>query len=852
MVVARGGYDAVSAEKLAWRKLGQDFNLGTNNLPALAFSLKTAYYKNLAAYEIVTVHKRTPPPREILEDISARGGSLLTRTLENFRPHTNRESGQINGDEMEDSAGEEQKVQKEDGVDTEDGNGASPIRRALRVAPPQRVPFQPDLTPGRQVRHAAANTSPSQPTTVSTVNGLNLPLALANYEPRPPNPLTLRPVITPGNNPTLFRERARASREAQDGKQGILSTSNKGVILPGKGFIGPNVYVRALHALRSGIPEEQDYALHHLVRISHQHPDKFKFDIFPNLAEGLIAKILEIGSLFYQVNWRITHDESEFSRDLQCLNGLGGTPDIMRRIEAAGSVQTNFGLQTEDFCHRLANINQAGLVVRNMVMQEENAEYLAQIPIIKDLLTIVLHLPSVPIASELQQYALDIAEQLTRYFVLPPDDPLYKSLLAHLLGDDRGKIITVLRALTCMSMDREEPNRLNEVPVSTIERICDWTMLDDEELVMACLEFLHQFTAFVDNMEAMIDQIRWDGLLTQLTRLLLHGAKDVETKVLIEAPAEEPEVELDDQAIMELPQELTDELLKFEEPERTTHWLQALFQPDLGYEITQINLWTAYQSQFSKITQGTPMLQAQEFIKHITNVFQRTAAQITHPPEGGSRFVIKGLRCRQLPKDPQGRVYQRCLWRVGPDKECGVFAQEPSQMYEHVICAHYQGHRKEDGKWDLAEVPSRRYICQWGGCGRFGPEGTTSLFEAGMHLKMHLPRKAIIETIKPDGKGGSQDPLAGAEYRTHHWLMTATDELGNPTGLPMASVMVLKNIARSVAKLETLDGEVSWVEKLFLPIESRLWNVMGNNRALFGKMSEVIEIVCDRKPVRSG
>jgi chromatin structure-remodeling complex subunit RSC9 len=43
-----GGYDRVSAEKLLWRKIGQDFNLGVQNLPALAFSLKTVYYKNLA------------------------------------------------------------------------------------------------------------------------------------------------------------------------------------------------------------------------------------------------------------------------------------------------------------------------------------------------------------------------------------------------------------------------------------------------------------------------------------------------------------------------------------------------------------------------------------------------------------------------------------------------------------------------------------------------------------------------------------------------------------------------------------------------------------------------------------
>lgn len=425
------------------------------------------------------------------------------------------------------------------------------------------------------------------------MNGLNLPPTLANYDPRPPNPLTLRPVITPRNNPTLFRERVRGSREAVDGRQGNSSAGNRGVILPGsepraqranlrdeliltmttEGFDGPNVYVRVLHALRSGIPQEQDYALYHLIRISHERGDKFKFDTFPNLAEGLIEKILEVGSLFYHVNWRISYDSYEITRDPQCLDGNDGTPDILQRIEACKARQREYGLQTEDFCHHLVKINEAGLVLRNMVMHEENAEYLAQNPTIKDLLTIVLNLPRTPNLFELQHYALDVAEQLTRYFVLPLGDPLYASLLAHLEGDDRGKVITVLRALTRTSMDREESNRLNGVSVSIIERICDWMMLDDEELIMACLEFLHQFTAFVDNIEAIIEKIRLDGLLVQLVRLLLHGAREVETKTMIKPPGEEPpEMELDNRDIMDLPQELFDELLKHEEPERSSHW----------------------------------------------------------------------------------------------------------------------------------------------------------------------------------------------------------------------------------------------------------------------------------------
>ena len=61
VVTSRGGYDAVSKEKLAWRKVGTDFNLGNTNAAAYAFALKTTYYKNLAS--VSTVNARTQHSR---------------------------------------------------------------------------------------------------------------------------------------------------------------------------------------------------------------------------------------------------------------------------------------------------------------------------------------------------------------------------------------------------------------------------------------------------------------------------------------------------------------------------------------------------------------------------------------------------------------------------------------------------------------------------------------------------------------------------------------------------------------------------------------------------------------------
>lgn len=65
------------------------------------------------AYEISTVHNREPPPKEILEDVSAKGGDLLTRTVDNFFPPGSRETERLrNGDEDSDEEDEDGDVKR--------------------------------------------------------------------------------------------------------------------------------------------------------------------------------------------------------------------------------------------------------------------------------------------------------------------------------------------------------------------------------------------------------------------------------------------------------------------------------------------------------------------------------------------------------------------------------------------------------------------------------------------------------------------------------------------------------------------------------------------------------------------
>ncbi len=71
------------------------------------------------------MHNQEPPPVEILERLTAKGGDILTRTVENFRP-----PGRAS---LSDSEGEEAKTPKEEKMDIDDpGSGGGRTTRGGR------------------------------------------------------------------------------------------------------------------------------------------------------------------------------------------------------------------------------------------------------------------------------------------------------------------------------------------------------------------------------------------------------------------------------------------------------------------------------------------------------------------------------------------------------------------------------------------------------------------------------------------------------------------------------------------------------------------------------------------------
>ena len=281
--------------------------------------------------------------------------------------------------------------------------------------------------------------------------------------------------------------------------------------------------------------------------------------------------------------------------------------------------------------------------------------------------------------------------------------------------------------------------------------------------------------------------------------------------------------------------------------------------------------------------------------------------------------------------DPKGRVYTRCLWKPpGAPKACGEFLLKPSQIWDHVVKTHLRvPQREEDGRFSLAagaggdvtpmQTQTQTYHCHWAGCRHFvGTGGSSSPYEVAVHIKTHLPdssdkaslrlghnrslvaaasssRSETATTTATAGRSllsvaganghvdtGGDDmevdvderDLGGreAQYLSQSWLSTAVDERGDAAGLPLTSVLVLRNLARNVVKVsgsvapayvdvggrgedatrsavvmggvEKREGEgEGWMERLFGGVRGGLWFVMANNRMLAGYVADLMGVV---------
>lgn len=621
--------------------------------------------------------------------------------------------------------------------------------------------------------------------------------------------------------------------------------------------------------------------MNHLVKISYERGDKYKFSQFSGLAEGLTEFALQVGNLFYEIDWTICNDPDVDDFDVDELDGINGTSDILKRIKGLKRKPIHDNFQSAEFTDQLTLITEAVLTIRNMVMLSDNAWYMSEYMPLKDLLVILLQLPELDVAVELKHSALDIAEQITPFLVLGAKDALYQTLLAQLSSNDRGTILTSLRAIGRIAMATIETNQLGEVPPAVLQRMMDWLLLNDDELMDACLDFLYQYTANVDNLDRLLESTHVDHLVTQLVRLLSHGAKrgvrelaaanDSGSHTENEESKVSPEIPV-------VPSDLLERLVAMDEPQRCYQWVKCIFEEDADHSLTQIAVWQAYTKTFADIlrAKNKPMINAGEFIKNISTVYQAAGAQIVREGDA-QRFIIRGIRARQYPISPDGQGYFRCKWTAAPgDVTCSAWHLSAVQAWQHILVDHLGEQPLENGTF---KEHDGQFACGWRPCTKYPTPVPLRLTQLMAHIKTHLtveeaahsgtanaPSTAEAHTPSRSrrSKSSSSRPLEPTKAILLAYEETASvrDERNpnapaQPAGIPLSAVLILRNIARNVGKTraeealaqkrqdanQTEEAEPGYRERLFRPVLPRLWEVFTENRLLAKDLAQLFQLL---------
>jgi chromatin structure-remodeling complex subunit RSC9 len=167
------------------------------------------------------------------------------------------------------------------------------------------------------------------------------------------------------------------------------------------------------------------------------------------------------------------------------------------------------------------------------------------------------------------------------------------------------------------------------------------------------------------------------------------------------------------------------------------------------------------------------------------------------------------------------------------------------EMWEHIITVHLGIPKDaETGEFSLDSAETgKKYSCHWGGCHNAPAQNQTDVKVVARHVQTHLPDTSSLSSqhrlhnISPETILNRPHPSHSTSGKG--FLNTAVDERGDAAGLPLASVLVLRNLARQMGKVDAANAALArgkktdrWVEKAFAPVRERLFFVMAWNVSL--------------------
>jgi chromatin structure-remodeling complex subunit RSC9 len=300
--------------------------------------------------------------------------------------------------------------------------------------------------------------------------------------------------------------------------------------------------------------------------------------------------------------------------------------------------------------------------------------------------------------------------------------------------------------------------------------------------------------------------------------------------------------------------------------------LRTCFIEDTEGEITQLALWSAYNEAFNSLPGDQQLMVAKDFITNVTSVFPKALARVVPHEHDGTRvkYTMKGISPRAVPIDFRGRPYVKCMWNIpvkpstettpplnGPEalhKDCDVWfsPSNAEEMWNHIVEVHLEVPRDSENskKFNDSSLKGsgRKFACLWTGCSRFPDPGIEDAHKICMHVKNHLPDSGPGAVARAKYTKDPNEPISAPKLDTYY-LNTAIDEQGHPIGLPLSGMLVLRNLARQMLKLDEVakaaegKAEGSLIERHFALHRERIFEIMTYNYSLRNYAPEFVKYV---------
>ncbi|KAK7503091.1 hypothetical protein BaRGS_00005717 [Batillaria attramentaria] len=450
-------------------------------------------------------------------------------------------------------------------------------------------------------------------------------------------------------------------------------------------------YEKLEMALRSGLPNEVDFAVNVCLLLSNEGRHVLKLGKSRHLLPLLLANIgiFDEGPATMEDvmlhSWRTTSKRDflrfwhETVKDEKMRESITTKDGVYRREDPLGHEVLNLGRTTGVSDAEGQRVTQLAVLIRNLSFEEINQQLLASSTLVFRFLMLCVHSSY----GSLRQLALDTLGNLAPQVVLEPRESSSTQLVLNLIKkslvqEDKFAIVRALEILSKLCQLEKNESILNEcLEEETYSRMVQLLTVHDIQLIVHTLEALYQLSELGDTTTSMISNVR--NAVDLLVNLItveaqsygpnsLIGIKVVEYvpppelmnataapssgvhhSHVIQSVAPSHPYNYPAQHSPAASHQTSAEQQKADVEATASNWLQGTFEIKKGCCVTLSDLFADYQ-QFCRKFSVPDTLTSSDFLPIVKSAFPQADSANVEKADGEKDIVIKGLSKRAIPR----------------------------------------------------------------------------------------------------------------------------------------------------------------------------------------------------------